>query len=244
MKPINHNMDLLIQTKSSNCVQTAVSQLLTFFGKKLSPDVIEKAVPVRFNDEGLPLGTLLPDIGSWLMDTQDLDTTLHVFDAQLIDRSWTGIPRDEIVANLEKLRQTGVTTARTPYAKILIDSYCSFLDKGGRLDITFCTTQLITSLLKKAPLLAIVNYNYLYNAPRCAYDAVTKEYQPNSIDGKVIGHAIVITGYEDGVFTINDPDCEKGGKNRVERDVLIGAICAEQISSNNFLLSLTPKHAN
>lgn len=238
MKPIAHDLDLLIQTESSNCVQTSVSQLLGFFGKKLSPNAIENAVPVRFDDQGRPLGTLLPDIATWIMKTQDLSAKLHVFDAQLIDRSWVGLPVTKIEANLRTLQQTGVMTARTPYAKMLVDSYCTFLDQGGQLDITYCTARLITSLLQQAPLIAIVNYNYLYNTPRCSYNKDSKIYEPNSINGKVIGHAVVITGYEDDVFTINDPDWDMGGKNRVERDVLIGAICAEQISSNNFLLSL------
>ena len=123
---INHDVKLQIQSSSSNCVQTATSQLVSFFHKQLTPETIEQSIPIRRTEDGKPLGTLLPDIGRYLM-TQGFLATVHVFDIQIIDRSWTGMSQAEILNELKVLQKTGISTAKTPYTVPLINSYINFL---------------------------------------------------------------------------------------------------------------------
>lgn len=233
-----YDIPLKIQTSSSNCVQTSVSQFLNFYDFNVNPDEIEKAVPVRINDKGKPMGTLYADIGTWLIETYNVKVKMHVFDVQIIERTWSSLSQIELLDEMEKVKEKGISTARPPYAKILIDAYVAYLKAGGIIDITKCTNKLIKSLLDKGPVLAIINFNYMYDYPRSKYDQTTKHYVPDSIDGKVIEHSIVLTGYEDGIYTYNDPDNKKGGKHSVGDDVLIGAICAAQLNSDNYLLSI------
>jgi uncharacterized protein YvpB len=235
---IKHDIPLKTQSSSSNCVQTSTSQFLSFYKIDESADNIEAAVPVRVSSEGKPMGTLFADIGTWLKKTQNVLATMHVFDTQIIDRSWGSLSQQELLAEVKIMQKHGVATAKTPYAPLLIDAYASFLESGGTISISKCTNTLLQSLLSKGPILAIISFNYMYDYPRASYNPDIKNYEANSIDGKAIEHAIVITGYSDGNYYYNDPDSEKGGKHTVKDDILIGAICTAQLNSDNYLMTI------
>jgi hypothetical protein len=196
------------------------------------------AVPVRTNSEGKPMGTLFADIGTWLKKTHGVSVTMHVFDTQIIDRSWAKLSQEQLLVEVMKMKEHGVSTARTPYAPLLIEAYVSFLQSGGVLSITKCTNELLQNLLAKGPVLAIISFNYMYDYPRARYNPDIKNYEANSIDGKAIEHAIVITGFSDGSYYYNDPDSEMGGQHTVKDDILIGAICTAQLNSDNYLLTI------
>jgi len=235
---IKHDITLQTQSSSSNCVQTSTSQYLGFYGIQESPDDIESAVPVRKNEESKPMGTLFADIGTWLRETHHVSVTMHVFDTQVIDRSWNDLSQQELLDKVEEMQERGVSTARTPYAPLLIDAYESFLKSGGVVNIVKCTNDLLQNLLSQGPILAIISFNYMYDYPRASYNPAMKNYEADSIDGKAIEHAIVITGFEDGNYYYNDPDSEMGGQHTVKDDILIGAICTAQLNSDNYLLTI------
>lgn len=235
---IKHDIPLRKQSTSSNCVQASTSMFLSFYNVHVSPDEIEGAVPVRTNVDRKPIGTLFADIGTWLRQTKNLSVTMHVFDTQIIDRSWNKLSQSELLDKVIELQENGVSTAQTIYAPLLIDAYVAFLKARGQIDITKCTNELLQSLLAKGPILAIISFNYMYDYPRVSYDLEVKNYKPNSMDGKAIEHAIVITGYSDGNYYYNDPDSEMGGQHTVKDDILIGAICTAQLNSDNYLLTI------
>ena len=235
---IVHKIPIITQSSSSNCVQTSTSQFLDFYSLNIFPADIEKAVPVRNNKMGKPMGTLFADIGTWLIQSYNIKVTMHVFDVQIVDRTWALLSQQDLLEEMLKIRESGVSTAHTPYASILIDSYISLLQAGGKINITKCTNKLLQNLLIKGPVLAIINFNYMYDYPRSKYDTVLKSYVADSADGKAIEHAILITGFEDGKYFYNDPDPEKGGKHVVKDDILIGAICTAQLNSDNYLLTI------
>jgi len=188
------------------------------------------------------MGTLFADIGTWLRKSHNLKVKMNVFDVQIIDRSWSSLSENELLNEMEEVKKEGISTARTPYASILISAYVTYLQAGGTIDITKCTNKLLQGLLAKGPVLAIINFNYMYDYPRSKYDTTKKEYIADAVDGKVIEHAIVLTGFEEGEYYYNDPDSEKGGQHTARDDVLIGAICAAQLNSDNYLLSIELKN--
>lgn len=234
----HYDIPLKVQSSSSNCVQTSVSQFLDFYNLGTTPDNIEKAVPVRVNKEGKPMGTLYADIGTWLRKTYGLKVKMHVFDVQIIDRTWSSLSQEDLLEKMEEVKEKGVSTALTPYAPLLIDAYVAYLQAGGVIDITKCTNELLQGLLSKGPVLAIINFNYMYDYPRSKYDPAIKNYAADHVDGKVLEHSIVLTGFEGSKYYYNDPDSEKGGRHVVNDDVLIGAICAAQLNSDNYLLTI------
>ena len=105
-----HDIPLKIQTSSSNCVQTSTSQFLSFYGLDISPEDIEKEIPVRTNEEGKPMGTLFADIGSWLIKSHNLKVKMHVFDVQIIDRTWSSLSQPQLLAEMEKVKEKGIST--------------------------------------------------------------------------------------------------------------------------------------
>lgn len=234
----HHDIPLKIQTSSSNCVQTSVSQFLTFYGLEITPEEIENAVPVRIDITSKPIGTLYPDIGTWLLKKYELNVKIHTFDIQIIDRTWAGLSQPELLEKLQEARTKGISTALTPYAPLLIEAYTSYLEAGGMISVAKCTNQLLQNLLSKGPILAIVSFNYLYDYPRSKYNIEARQYAPDAFEGKVIEHSIVLTGFEDGKYYYNDPDNEKGGQHKINDDLLIGAICTAQINSSNYLMSV------
>ena len=235
---INHNLHLQLQSGPSNCVQTATSQFLRFYNIDVNPTELENQIPIRVDDQGRPMGTLFADIGSWMLKKHKLKVSMHVFDSQIVDSSWQSLTDDLLLAEFKKIQITGVVTARTPFATILIDAYVKYLQTGGIVKIEKCTNLLLQTLLTDGPVLAVVSYSYLYDYPRCRYDLVTKKYIVDPAGGKVFEHAIVLTGFEGDNYFYNDPDSEKGGKNTVSSDILIGAICSAQINSMNYLMSV------
>jgi hypothetical protein len=153
---IQHKISLQIQSTSSNCVQTSTSQFLGFYGINQSPSEIEEIVPVRTSQEGKPMGTLLADIGTWLKESHDVSTTMHVFDTQIIDRSWVSLTQEQLLSQMSEIQNTGISTALTPYTPLLIDAYVSFLQSGGKINITKCTNKLLQGLLDKGPVLLLL----------------------------------------------------------------------------------------
>ena len=163
---------------------------------------------------------------------------MHVFDVQIIDRTWSSLSQADLLAEMKKAKKEGISTARTPYASMLIDSYVTYLQNGGFVDIAKCTNKLLQSLLLNGPVLAIINFNYMYDYPRSSYNKALKNYIADTIDGKAIEHAIVLTGFNGNTYYYNDPDSEKGGQHQVNEDILIGAICTAQLNSDNYLLTV------
>lgn len=147
--------------------------------------------------------------------------------------------QDNLLGKIELIQQRGVSTARTPYAPLLIDAYSAFLKSNGKVRIVKCTNKLLQDLLQDGPVLAIVSYNYLYDYPRVSYNKSTNDYEPDPIRGKALEHAIVVTGFSDGRYYINDPDIEMGGQHAIDDDVLIGAICTAQLNSDNYLMTIS-----
>lgn len=233
---MRHDIKPKIQSTSSNCVQTSTSQFLGHYGVEVSPAEIEESVPVRVNSDGQPMGTLFADIGRYIQSSHNRDTSMYVFDSQIIDRSWKDLDQTKIKAHLGLLLESGVKTAKTPYADLHIEAYNQYLAAGGRIEIEKCTNTLLHTLLDKGPVLAIISFNYMYDYARCSYDETTKSYVPDPVNGKVIEHAVLLTGYTDSTYTYNDPDAEMGGQHEVGSDVMIGAICSAQINSDNYLL--------
>jgi uncharacterized protein YvpB len=235
---INHEIPLLIQTESSNCVQTTVAMLLGFYGQHLTAEEIQSKIPVRKDSQGKPYGTLLMDIAVWIKSL-GLSVILDCFDCEIIDRSWKGLSNNEIVNKLKKLKESKRQTV-VPFEirNVIIDSYISMLDDKIKFNISRLSNDYLWNLIKKGPYLTVVSYNYLYDAPRSKYIMEKKKYEPDDIEGKTASHAVVVTGMDDEKIYINDPDDVRGGKNSFPVDHFIASIATAQNKASNWVLSI------
>ena len=239
---INENkykIPLLKQTESSNCVQTSVSMLLSHYGYKLSPGDIQSKIPVRYDTNNKPYGTLIMDIAIWLKSIE-FTVTIDCFDTEIIDRSWKDLSNNQIIDKLNKLKSGDCRTVVSMEVRnILIDGYIEMLAKGVKLRISMLRGELLRDLISKGPFLPIVNYNYLYDSPRDRYVSKGKKYVSDDIEGKTTAHAVIVTGMDERKIYINDPDEKHGGQNTFDIDDIITAIALSQNKAINVILSIS-----
>lgn len=235
---INYSIDLLTQTESSNCVQTSVAMLLNYYKQKFTPEEIQAEIPVRHDSQGKPYGTLLMDIAVWIKSL-GFNVTLDCFDTEIIDRSWRNLDSQEIKIRLTALREsTRQTVVTTEIRNTMIDSYVNMLEQGVNFRISKVNRKLFDDLLSQGPFLAIISYNYLYDAPRDRYIEEEKKYKSDDIEGKTTAHAVVVTGMDNENIFVNDPDKDRGGQNSFPIDDSIAAIATAQNKASNWILSI------
>ena len=235
---IFYEIPFLTQTESSNCVQASVAMLLSYYGLSLTIGQIQSKIPVRFDSQGKPYGTLLMDIAAWIKSL-GFEATLDSFDCEIIDRSWKNISTNEILGKLQKLKgSNNQTVVSFDIRNIMIDSYINMLGSGVKFNISRLSEDYLRDLIKKGPFLSIVSYNYIYDAPRDKYNAETKKYEPDDIEGKTINHAVVVTGIDEEKVYINDPDETRGGQNSFLVDHFITSIAVAENKASNCILSV------
>jgi len=235
---IYYDIPLLTQTGSSNCVQTSVAMLLSYYGQIFTPEVIQTKIPVRFDSQGKPFGTLLMDIATWIKSI-GLGVALDCFDCEIIDRSWKNIPANEIIKKLKLLKASDrQTVIPIEICNSMIDSYIKMLESKVTFHISELDRNYLWRLIKNGPFLPIVSYNYLYYAPRDKYDVNFKKYSPDDIEGKTTSHAVIAVGMDDEKIYINDPDETRGGQNSFSIDHFIVSIAIAQNKANNWILYL------
>lgn len=235
---VNYAIPLLTQTESSNCVQTSVAMLLSYYGHNLTANEIQSKIPVRYDSLDKPYGTLLTDIAVWIKSL-GLSVTLDCFDTEIIDRSWKNLTNDDIKRKLIQLKESSrQTVISTEIRNAMIDSYIKMLDSGAKLRISKLSRNLLGDLIKNGPFLPIVSYNYLYDAPRDRYFIKEKKYKTDDIEGKTTAHAIVVTGIENETVYVNDPDKTRGGQKSLPIDDVISSIAIAQNKASNWILSI------
>lgn len=241
MKPIEHNVEHQYQPTITTCGQTALSILLSHFGEVINPLKIEQNVPQVQDKNGQNMGTITQHMATWCID-KGYNVSLYTFDCQVIDQSWFGLGKDELV---EKLRQREegwtVPSLGELWTKEYARSYKEFIQHGGNLHITRAvTSELLYKLLENGPILPCLNFNTLYGVPK-SRRLNNQEAVDDDINGVAINHFVVIYGNnEDGNLLIADP-WHRPGMQTIEPEILLAAISTAQIECDNLLVQITKK---
>lgn len=236
MNSIYHLVPILKQEESSDCVQTAAAQILSFYGIEKTLRELKTEVPVQLDSSGRPLGSSIGHMATYFID-QGFTTTIHTADIQLFDRSWIHLSSAELVENIQKRKQF---IKHPVYNKEILDLVCNgftgFLEKGGKITFPVVDEKYVYSLLEHGPVYAVVNYQFLCDASRGVYDEASKKLKKEPIQGLSNTHAIVLTGYEDGKFLFVDPD--KDEEQKVDTGRFIGAYYLADIDLDSILITL------
>lgn len=203
MQEIIYNIPSLEQEESHDCVQTSAAMLLSHYGTRKSVSEIKAEVPVYINAAGKPLGSSVGHMASYFLDL-DFKTTVHTSDAQLFDQSWKDLSPTELIANIQ---------ARQPFIKhavydqetlgVITNGFVQFLQKGGQLVMPVVDEAYLHTLLEAGPIFCVVNYQYLFEVARTAYDTQDKP-QRDPIQGQLSTHVVTIAGYKDSQFLVID----------------------------------------
>lgn len=234
---INHKVPLIRQGLLQ-CVQASTAQLLQAYGIQKTIEEIREEVPVYISSLGIPLGSSLGHIASYMI-TQGYQVTIHTVDTEIFDKSWESLTKEEIVLRLKERRKY-VRHSRYEEEALnaIFDGYIQFLKSDGKIIYPIVDERYIVELLKKGPVFCVVNYNFLNEVARGKFDRKTNAFVRDSIAGSPSTHAVVIAGYDEGVFTIVDPDSELGGVRKFAAGHLLGAFYLAQTDFDCILITL------
>lgn len=231
----------LVKQGLSECTQASVTQLLNYYGISKTIEEVKKEVPVYVSPEGKPVGTSLGHMGCYLLQ-QGFHATIHIVDVEIFDRSWKGLHPEQLVQKLQERKQF-IQHAR--YGKeafdLIFDGYISFIKKGGAIELPVIDEAYLVKQLENGPFLAVVSYNFLHSDTKYRYDKETNTDVRDDIKGNPTTHAIVVSGFNEGKFSIVDPDKENGGKKDISASQLIGAIYLAETDFDSLILTLHKK---
>lgn len=226
-----------IKQKTSECMQTATTQLLSYFDPSVTVEEVIKNVPV-YVENGEKIGTSPGHLATYLAQ-QGYKTTVYMFDIELFDLSWDGESPAQIIDNLKK-RQEGIPSNAwlSKYHHILVDGWELFVKEGGTFAQPSLSIQLLKDLVEKNPFLMMVNSTYLNHTFKQQYNKETDKFEEDTINGRSLTHAVTCAGYKEGSFLIIDPDPPKGQEQHrwIKEDHLIASIMAAQTESDNLLM--------
>lgn len=227
----------LIPQNFQECVQASATQLLQYFGKKISIEDVCAEVPVYISKTGEPLGTSLGHIATYLTK-KGLHPTLHTADMEIFDRTWINKSSAEILDLLKK---------RRPFVKhhkyndeaidVIFDGYSLFLNAGGMITFPQMTSEYLKKLLVKGPIFAVVHYNYFHSAPKFVLTHEKTSSTADAVRGVTSSHAIVVHGYTTTHFLVTDPDVLYGGKTEVTYEHLVSSIMLAETEMDSLVLS-------
>ena len=218
-------------------MQTAATQLLTYFDSSVRVEEVIKNVPV-YVENGEKIGTSPGHLAAYLA-SQGFKTTVYIFDVELFDPSWEGESAGRIIERLTQ-RQLGIPTNSwlAKYHHILVDGWKLFAESGGSFAQPPLSTELLHSLLKTHPYLLMVNSTYLNHTAKQVYNRETDKFEDDTTRGRSLTHAVTCAGYKEGSFLIVDPDPPQGETQHrwIKADHLIASIMAAQTESDNLLM--------
>lgn len=238
LQSINHPIKA-IEQNPAECMQTAATQMLSFFDPSITVKEVIKAVPI-YVENGEKIGTSPGHLAAYLAQT-GFKTTFYMFDVELFDRSWKDLSSEEVVVGL-RTRQKHILANSwlAKYHHILVAGFELYVTSGGTFAFPPLSVKLLRDLLDNAPYLLMVNSTYLNQEPKQRYNQETDTFEPDAIAGRSLTHAVTCSGYKNHQFLIVDPDPPKGSEpyRWIAEDHLVASIMAAQTESDNFLITI------
>lgn len=238
MQPIEYDINAIKQ-RSAECMQTAATQVISYFDDSIDVDTVIKDVPV-YVENGEKIGTSPGHLASYFAKL-GYKTSAYIFDLELFDRSWSDLPAQNIVEELHKRQKNiPINSWLSKYHHILVDGWELFANAGGTFKITPLSIHLLHVLLQEAPFLVTLNSTYLNNSAKQRYSIEGDKFIDDPISGRSLTHGVTCAGYRDGEFLIIDPDPPEGVDHHrwIKEDHLIASIMAAQTESDNLLICI------
>jgi hypothetical protein len=238
MEPIEHTV-APIKQKTSECMQTATTQLISFYNPAIKLEDVLREVPV-YVENGEKIGTSPGHLAAYL--AKNYKTVVYIFDTELFDRSWHDLSPEQVIKQLKKRQKYIPANAwLAKYHHILVDGWELFATAGGRFRFIPITIKLLRELLDDGPYLMMVNSTYLNEQAKQHYSKVADKFVPDPIKGRSLTHAVTCAGYKDGKFLIIDPDPPRGVQQKrwVAEDHILASVMAAQTESDNLLMKVT-----
>ncbi len=238
MQPIEYEITAIKQ-KTSECMQTAATQLIAYYDPSITVIEVINKVPI-YVENGEKIGTSPGHLASFLA-AKGYTTTTHIFDVELFDLSWANLSPQEIIQELdERAAHIPQNSWLSKYSHVLIDGWKQYVEKGGLFDFPVLSSALLHQKLAEGPFMIMVNSTYLNRQSKERYNKASDSFDRDAIGGRSMTHAVTAAGYKDDKFLIVDPDPPRGTDQHrwVDSDHLIASIMSAQTESDNFIITI------
>jgi hypothetical protein len=159
MDRIEYSLEHQYQPTNTTCSPTALSMLLSHYGKKFSVEDVSAKVPQVKNEKGENFGTINTQMATWCKSL-GFQVVLYTADVQVIDQSWSKLSPHDVIERLEA-RKSGLTVPSLGelWNSAYCQAYIDFIKSGGELHIVNAiTSNLLYQLLKNGPVLPCFAY--------------------------------------------------------------------------------------
>lgn len=204
------------QPDDSTCGPTCLHAVYQYFQDPVDLKQIIQEVPSL--EGGGTLGVMLANHAL----AKGYRCSIYTYNLMIYDPTWF-LPGVDLKSRLAA-RAAKITD---PKQKLAIKQYIHFIEQGGKLYFQDLTRSLLRNFLKRnIPILTGLNSTYLYRTMR----VYGPKMQDDDIRGDVVGHFVVLCGYDKDEKTVMVADPYPGNpysKDRMyaaELDRVIGAI--------------------
>lgn len=208
-----------VEQKEDECASAALLQVLKYFGdaKTSLEDIINYCGEhFRFRDWDYLLGCFAISKGYYVC--------IHSRSLSIFDPTWFDVDKTSLI---EKLRKESkyfkeIKEEFPGYKKLHleVESAISFIKKGGAINFSSFSKDLILSYLtKKIPVIATFTAQLVYKILRESDDGC------DDIKGEPWKHTLVIDGFKNDRFYVTDPaDFQDKPKYSINSNTLVDAI--------------------
>lgn len=187
------NFSIKNQPDDSTCGPTCLHAIYQFYRDPVQLETIIGEVPML--EDGGTLGVMLANHAL----KRGYQCSIYTYNLMIYDPTWF-LPGVDIKSRLAS--RAVVTTHKKQ--KLAIKQYIEFVENGGKLYFKDLTRRLLRSFLKRQiPILTGLNSTYLYRTMRVYGPTMADD----DIRGEVVGHFVVLCGYqqEDKTVLVADP---------------------------------------
>jgi hypothetical protein len=222
---------IMTQPNETTCGPTCLHSIYAYFGDNIPLEqVIEETHVLK---QGGTLGVYLAHHAL----QRGYSATIYTYNLHIFDPSWFQDPARLV----ERLRaQSAVKSG--PKLREASEAYIEFLENGGSLRFRDLTTGLLReSLTQDIPILTGLSATYLYRSMRETPDGV-----PDDVNGKPVGHFVVLCGYDRLKRTVDvaDPYSPTPPKNQlyhIHIERLLGAVMLGIATYDSNIMIIRPR---
>lgn len=200
---IKLNFSISRQPDDSTCGPTCLHAIYQFYRDAVQLETVIREVPTL--EGGGTLGVMLANHAL----QRGYKCSIYTYNLMIYDPTWF-LPGVDIKARLAARAAT--TTNKKQL--LAIRQYIEFVENGGKLYFKDLTRSLLRNFLRrKIPVLTGLNSTYLYRTMRVFGPTMADD----DIRGEVVGHFVVLFGYQKENKTVLVADPYMGNPYSIER---------------------------
>jgi hypothetical protein len=185
-------LDILPQPDDTTCGPTCLHALYRYLGEDITLNQVIRQVPTL--DGG---GTLAVMLGNHAL-SRGYRALIYTYNLMVFDPTWF-----ESEAELKECLRQRARATRSRKQQMAIEQYVRFLEQGGQILLEDLSRSLLRHHLRRGnPIITGLNSTYLYRTMRVVGDSTDDD-----IRGDVVGHFVVLCGYDQTThrITVADP---------------------------------------